>query len=60
MSEVPRILALAGSLRTGSAPKANEAFDDDGIVVDPGRRKAVMELGGTLARATRAMMPPRS
>jgi NAD(P)H-dependent FMN reductase len=41
-------------------PKANEAFDDEGNVVDPGRRKALMELGGTLARATRALMPARS
>ena len=36
-------------------PKAAEAFDDEGNVVDPGRRKALMELGGALAHATRAL-----
>ncbi len=41
-------------------PKAAEAFDSEGNVVDPGRRKALMELGGTLAHATRALMPARS
>ena len=43
-----------------AVPRANEAFDDEGNVVDPGRRKALMELGGTLARTTRALMPARS
>ncbi len=41
-------------------PKAADAFDSDGNVVDPGRRKALMELGGALAHATRALMPTRS
>ena len=36
-------------------PKAAEAFDDDGNVVDPARRKALMELGAALARASRAL-----
>jgi len=39
-----------------SLPKAAEAFDAEGNVVDPGRRKALMELGGTLVHATRALM----
>ncbi len=43
-----------------AVPKANEAFDDEGNVVDAGRRKALMELGGALAHATRALMPARS
>lgn len=43
-----------------SLPKANEAFDDEGNVVDPGRRKALMELGGALAHATRALRTARS
>lgn len=43
-----------------SVPKANEAFDDEGNVVDAGRRKALMELGGTLARTTRALRMARS
>lgn len=38
-----------------SLPKAAEALDEDGNVVDPGRRKALMELGGALAHATRAL-----
>ena len=41
-------------------PKAADAFDSDGNVVDPGRRKALMELGGALAHATRALMTRRS
>lgn len=41
-------------------PKAADAFDADGNVVDPGRRKALMELGGTLVHATRALMPARA
>jgi NAD(P)H-dependent FMN reductase len=43
-----------------SLPKANEAFDDEGNVVDPGRRKALMELGGALAHAARALRTTRS
>jgi NAD(P)H-dependent FMN reductase len=43
-----------------SLPKAADAFDDEGNVVDPGRRKALMELGGALAHATRALMPRRA
>ncbi|HPA49987.1 MAG TPA: NAD(P)H-dependent oxidoreductase [Thermoanaerobaculia bacterium] len=39
-------------------PKAAEAFDDDGDVVDPARRKSLMELGAALARATRALRSP--
>lgn len=39
-------------------PKAAEAFDDDGNVVDPARRKSLMELGAALARATRALRSP--
>ena len=39
-------------------PKAAEAFDDDGNVVDPARRKSLMELGAALARATRAFRSP--
>ena len=38
-----------------AVPKAAEAFDDDGNVVDPGRRKALMELGASLAHAARAL-----
>lgn len=38
-----------------AVPKAADAFDDEGNVVDPGRRKALMELGGALAHATRAL-----
>lgn len=40
-------------------PKAADAFDDDGNVIDPGRRKALMELGGALAHATRALRMAR-
>lgn len=43
-----------------SLPKAHEAFDDEGNVVDPGRRKALMELGGALAHAARALRTGRS
>jgi NAD(P)H-dependent FMN reductase len=43
-----------------SLPKANEAFDDEGNVLDPGRRKALMELGGALAHATRALGTERN
>ena len=43
-----------------SLPKAAEAFDDEGNVLDPGRRKALMELGGALAHATRALRTERS
>lgn len=43
-----------------SLPKAADAFDSDGNVVDPGRRKALMDLGGALAHATRALMPGRA
>lgn len=39
-------------------PKAAEAFDDDGNVADPARRKSLMELGAALARATRALRSP--
>ena len=39
-------------------PKAAEAFDDDGNVVDPARRKSLTELGAALARATRALRSP--
>jgi len=39
-------------------PKAAEAFDDDGNVVDPARRKSLSELGAALARATRALRSP--
>ena len=39
-------------------PKAAEAFDDDGNVLDPARRKSLMELGAALARATRALRSP--
>jgi hypothetical protein len=73
MSDVPRILAFAGSLRSGpynrkilavAADGARAAGADvtriDGNVVDWGRRKAFMELGGALAHATRALMPTRS
>ncbi|MHB8797192.1 MAG: NADPH-dependent FMN reductase [Thermoanaerobaculia bacterium] len=35
-------------------PKAGEAFDAEGNVVDPARRKSLMELGGVLAKAARA------
>jgi NAD(P)H-dependent FMN reductase len=42
-----------------SLPKAADAFDEDGNVLDPGRRKALMELGGALVHATRALMPGR-
>lgn len=45
------VLVLPGQV---SLPKANEAFDDEGNVLDPGRRKALMELGAALAHATRA------
>ncbi len=43
-----------------SLPKAHEVFDDEGNVVDPGRRKALMELGGALAHAARALRTGRS
>lgn len=43
-----------------SLPKAHEAFDDEGNVLDPGRRKALMELGGALAHAARALRRGRS
>jgi len=43
-----------------AVPKAAEAFDDEGNVIDPGRRKALMELGTALAHATRALRPGRS
>lgn len=43
-----------------SLPKAHEAFDDEGNVLDPGRRKALMELGGSLAHAARALRNGRS
>lgn len=39
-------------------PKAAEAFDADGNVADPARRKSLMELGAALARATRALRSP--
>ena len=39
-------------------PKAAEAFDDDGNVADPARRKSLTELGAALARATRALRSP--
>jgi len=39
-------------------PKAAEAFDDDGNVLDPARRKSLTELGAALARATRALRSP--
>ncbi len=39
-------------------PRAAEAFDDDGNVADPARRKSLMELGAALARATRALRSP--
>ncbi|HMM34224.1 MAG TPA: NAD(P)H-dependent oxidoreductase [Thermoanaerobaculia bacterium] len=39
-------------------PKAAEAFDDDGNVADPARRKSLIELGAALARATRALRSP--
>lgn len=42
-----------------AVPKAAEAFDGDGNVVDPGRRKALMELGASLAHATRALRTGR-
>lgn len=42
-----------------AVPKAAEAFDAEGNVVDPGRRKALMELGGALAHATRALRTER-
>ena len=38
-----------------AVPKAAEAFDDEGNVLDPGRRKALMELGASLAHAARAL-----
>ena len=43
-----------------SLPKAADAFDSDGNVVDPGKRKGLMELGGTLVHATRALAPARA
>ena len=43
-----------------AVPKAAEAFDDEGNVIDPGRRKALMELGTALAHATRVLKPGRS
>ena len=39
-------------------PKAGDAFDAEGNVVDPARRKSLMELGAALARATRALRSP--
>ena len=39
-------------------PTAAEAFDDDGNVADPARRKSLTELGAALARATRALRSP--
>ena len=36
-------------------PKAAEAFDAEGNVVDPARRSSLMELGAALARAARAL-----
>lgn len=39
-------------------PKAAEAFDAEGGLVDPARRKSLMELGAALARATRALRSP--
>lgn len=42
-----------------SLPKAGDAFDDEGNVLDPGRRKALMELGGALAHAARALRTGR-
>jgi len=47
------VVVLPGQV---SLPKANEAFDDEGNVLDPARRKALMELGAALAHATRALM----
>ena len=38
-----------------AVPRAAEAFDDEGNVVDPGRRKSLMELGASLAHAARAL-----
>lgn len=38
-----------------AVPKAADAFDDEGNVLDPGRRKALMELGASLAHAARAL-----
>jgi len=46
------VVVLPGQV---ALPKAAEAFDSDGNVVDPGRRKALMELGASLAHATRAL-----
>ena len=39
-------------------PKAAEAFDAEGGLVDPARRKSLLELGAALARATRALRSP--
>ncbi len=36
-------------------PKAAEAFDAEGSLLDPARRKSLLELGAALARATRAL-----
>ena len=36
-------------------PRAAEAFDAEGNVVDPARRKSLLELGAALARAARAL-----
>ncbi|MHB1044485.1 MAG: NADPH-dependent FMN reductase [Thermoanaerobaculia bacterium] len=36
-------------------PKAAEAFDAEGGLLDPARRKSLLELGAALARATRAL-----
>ncbi len=36
-------------------PKAAEAFDAEGSLVDPARRKSLLDLGAALARATRAL-----
>ena len=38
-----------------AVPRAADAFDDEGNVLDPGRRKALMELGASLAHAARAL-----
>ena len=63
LAQMRLVLATVGAVvlpEQVSLARAHEAFDDEGNVLDPGRRKALMELGGALARAARALRTERS